>query len=662
MKLFKKSAEKQKDRRVPDPEGYKSARMYDYSTPESRVATATWLFEQAKNERTAVESRWVKCNDYYNFDHHGVQETTESMAEMGLDWSPAVVPDCFIQVESQIVPDIPMPEFRGRDNYGDSEKAKERELGVKYLIEANRLEDKNTSNERRLRKLGDAFWKAYYDEDMPFGDRRGNIRVRDVAPEDIYPDPTAGPEGLQAGEYLCYVYTMHKLKFWRLFNKELTKNGLALDDVTGNEFRVDDDLLAPYSMGTQFRDDMVQVMEFWFKQPWDSKDAPAGSIACSLQIYGTELRYIPNYWKKVGRQCNLFPFVHYWCIRDETQFWNKSELESLIPTVDAADRELTMGLLNDAMMANDIILVEEGALAAGSEVVNTPGAVVEMKQGRLGGMARLGGLHTGQNSLSMVEWLMKQIQRTNRNYDENNGMATTRVTTASGLMQVRGDAESQQKLKRADRDAGFERLYELMDWLLLEFFDDDRLLFIGAKKEGEEPQMLSFNSDNYAETVPAVVDPVTGEVLQEERKYFPRIDVTVSAGGAFSKSPAATVEILDKLAAVPVTAENWKLLSAQLEILDIPQKQAIVEEWKSRFQPAVPPEVTQALADNPMLLQTVMEVISGGIAPEEMPAEAPAQAELPPELLQMMQSGGGMPAESAPVAVPEQLPGMVPFV
>ena len=603
MNLFRKKE------KTPDPETYKNGRVYDYTTEEGRVATAEWLFEQAKNERTAVEDGWVRNEGYYNFVHAAAAEMREALEEQGIDWTPAVVPDPFIQVESQLVPEVPQPEFHGRDDDADGEKARRREFAVRYIVEENRINDMNTSNERRLRKLGDAFWKAYWDETMPCGEQSGNIRIKDVSPEDFYPDPTAGREGLEACEYVDYVYTMHKLKFWRLYHDVLEKKGILLEDLLQTQYRVEDGLFEPVTSGTLARDDMVQILEHWYRNPCDTKEAPAGAIGCTMQAGGVEIKWIPNYWEKTGRQCRLFPFIHYWCIRDETQFWNRSELDPILSLVDAADRQIAIGQLNDAMMANDIVLVEEGALADGSEFTNVPGAQVTVKQGRMGGVARLGGLNNGIQSVSAVNWFLDQIQRTSRNYDSNNGRETARVTTASGLLQLRGDAETQQKLKKADRDAGFCRLYELLDWLALEYFDDDRLLFIGAKKKGEQPQSLTYNGDAFARRAGVRVDMLTAAVTDEGFDYYPRVDVTVTAGDGLSKNPATTVEVLDKLAASQITADNWELLAAELEYLDIPQKQEIIESWRRKFAPTVPPEVTQALESDPELLTAVQEAV-----------------------------------------------------
>lgn len=636
MNLFRKKE------KTPDPETYKNGRVYDYTTEESRVATAEWLFEQAKNERTAVEDGWVRNEGYYNFVHAAAAEMREALEEQGIDWTPAVVPDPFIQVESQLVPEVPQPEFHGRDDDADGEKARRREFAVRYIVEENRINDMNTSNERRLRKLGDAFWKAYWDETMPCGEQSGNIRIKDVSPEDFYPDPTAGREGLEACEYVDYVYTMHKLKFWRLYHDVLEKKGILLEDLLQTQYRVEDGLFEPITSGTLARDDMVQILEHWYRNPCDTEEAPAGAIGCTMQAGGVEIKWIPNYWEKTGRQCRLFPFIHYWCIRDETQFWNRSELDPILSLVDAADRQIAIGQLNDAMMANDIVLVEEGALADGSEFTNVPGAQVTVKQGRMGGVARLGGLNNGIQSVSVVNWFLDQIQRTSRNYDSNNGRETARVTTASGLLQLRGDAETQQKLKKADRDAGFCRLYELLDWLALEYFDDDRLLFIGAKKKGEQPQSLTYNGDDFARRAGVRVDMLTAAVTDEGFDYYPRVDVTVTAGDGLSKNPATTVEVLDKLAASQITADNWELLAAELEYLDIPQKQEIIEGWRRKFAPTVPSEVTQALESDPELLAAVQEAVQANAAATE-PA---AMSDTEPDM-----AAGMMQGETAEIAV-----------
>ncbi|MEG1988906.1 MAG: hypothetical protein RR035_06920 [Oscillibacter sp.] len=602
--------------KTPKPEQYAEQRVYDYSTPESRQATASWLFAEAKGARTVKESEWTRHNDYYNFIHEVTDEGRESARERGIDWDAAVIPDPFIMVESQIDPVVPEPQFTGRDSAEDDEKAREREYTVKYICQENRLEDMNTANERRLKKLGDAFWKAYWDSDMDCGPYEGNIRVRDVPVESIYVDPSAGADGIQAGQYVDYVYRVHKIRFWQIYHRALEKQGIGLEDIISCTYKERGGIFDMAS-NSAADDDTIQVLEHWFKQPFDTKDAPAGAVGCTVQAGGHEIKYIPQYWQKTGRQNQLYPFVHYWCIRDENEFYNKSELMPIMALTDGADRALANAMQNDDLTSNDIIMVEEGAMAEGEEFSNEPGAKVVMKQNCIDKARRLGGLHDGKNGLPMISWFQGQIERANRNYDSNNGKETARVTTASGLAQLRGDADDQRKIKKADRNAGFMRLYELLDWLALEFFDDNRLIYLGAKDGQEEaPEPFDFNSQNYAVQMPAVLDAATGETVRSAYQYFPRVDVTVSAGDGVIRSKAATLEVLDKLASIPVTADNYKLLEAELEILDIPQKQQIVDIWDKKFEGAVPPELIAALEQNPELLQSLMGAVGQMGAPE----------------------------------------------
>jgi hypothetical protein len=565
---------------------------YDYSTREMREETADALFRRAKNARTAVEIEWEKCNDYYNGIHDATKEMVEYCRANDVPWIPANMPDPYILVETQINPNVPEPEFRGRDDDLDSAKAKQREFAVRYIIENNRLSDMNTRNERRLLKLGDAFWKAYWDRDMRCGVNEGDIRIRDIPTEAIFPDPAIRDGGLQDGQYVDYVYTMHKVKFCQVFRRELEELGLTADDILTEDY-VSRTGVFDLTTAINDLDDTVQVLEHWFRQPCDTEEdgerVPAGAVACSILAGGRELRYIPNYWKRTCKQNSLFPFVHYWRIQDENRFWNKSELMPILELVDAADRKLAMSILNDTFLANDIILVEDSALADGEEFTNEPGAVIHLKQNRMGGVQRLGGLQSIANGAMGVEFFKNQIERASRNYDINQGRETTKVTTATGLAMMRQDAQSQADIKGADRDAGFERLYELLDWLALEFFDDDRMLFIGADEmKDRAPQAMQFNADSFTAVMPKVLD-AAGNVVREEWQYFPRVDVTITAGDSIAHGKAQTLQALQALTQSQITAENWKLFAAQLELIDLPGKQEIINEWQQKFSvPAMP--------------------------------------------------------------------------
>lgn len=605
---------------------------YDYRTRERREATASALFEKAKNARSAAEALWKKYENYYGFRHGVKTETSEFLEERELGWIPAVCPDPWIMVESQIDPNIPEPEFRGRDDDQDSRKAREREFAVRYIIENNDLPHKNTSNERRLLKLGDAFWKAYWDAGRRCGIHEGDITVADVSPEAIYPDPSLRTGDIQKGQYLDYVYPMHKVEFWRTYRKRLEDRNLGADEVGGKAY-VQAEPLFDWDTAVDRRTDTVQILEHWFKWPEDGEvddgeggrvSVRAGEVGCSIQAAGMELKLIPSYWKRTGKQCQLFPFVHYWRIRNENSFWNRSELFAILDLVDAMDRKLSLTLLNDAYMANDIMLVEEGALADGEELTNEPGATVHVRQNKMGGVARLGGLNTGGDATVLLNYLKEQIERTNRNYETNLGKETGRQTTATGLAMLREDASDQADIKAADRRSGFERLYQLLDWLALEFFDDERVLYIGGDpgENAAQAQALQFNADNYATPIPPVYDWETGEEVREAWSYYPKVDVTVTAGDSVIKGKQATLNALAALTQAQITADNWKLYAAQLEILDIPEKNEIIDDWRNKFEPAVPQEMGMSPAAAGQMPGTMPGALPGTL-PGTMPGTLP---------------------------------------
>lgn len=563
---------------------------YDYSDAEVRQTTAMALLDKAKRAKTVVESEWERYNDYYNFIHDVSGELREFCRERNIFWSPAVCPDPWIAVESQINPNVPEPEFRGRDSDTDSRKAKKREYAVRYIMEANDLEHKNTANERRLLKLGDAFWKAYWDSERRCGIHEGDIAVIDVSPEAIYPDPAVKSGDIEDCQYLAYVYSIHKVRFSQLYGKALSDKGIDLSEVLEGSY-VPENSIFDLSSSIDDREDTVQVMEFWFRWPTDAEietdagkvSVSAGEIGCSIQAGGVEVKLIPRYWERTGKQCRRFPFVHYWRIRDENSFWNKSELFPIMDLVDAQDRKLASALLNDALLSNDTIVVEEDSLADGETVSNEPGAVITARKNKGGTIRRLGGLQSGANATVLLSYLKEQIERTGRNYETNLGKETSRQTTAAGLAMLREDASEQESIKESDRRSGFDRLYQLLDWLALEFYDDDRLIYLGADKDRGERVSFLYNSRDFAELMPEVYD-LEGNVVREAWDYYPKVDVTLSAGDGVLRGKQATLSALAQLSQSNITAENWRLYAAQLDILDIPGRQEIQERWKERFE------------------------------------------------------------------------------
>ena len=86
--------------------------------------------------------------------------------------------------------------------------------------------------------------------------------------------------------------------------------------------------------------------------------------------------------------------------------------------------------------------------------------------------------------------------------------------------------------------------------------------------------------------MPAVTDPA-GNVVREEWKYFPRVDVTITAGDSVAHGKAQTLQTLQALTQSQITAENWRLFAAQLDLMNLPGKQDIIDEWQRRFETTI---------------------------------------------------------------------------
>lgn len=627
-------------------------RLYDYSTKESREACIPYFVDYSKEQKSPYAKKMVVMDDYYNNKHVTQLEIQKAMEDRNVPFIPAIIPDPFIHVESQIIPDIPEFEFNGRDDDLDSQKAKQREYVVKYVVENNKVEAMNPDNERRVNKLGNAFWKVSYDYSKSGPGYKGDIVVGNPDPASMFNDPSAVE--IDECEYLIYSYRMHRMKAARVFKKDLERLEMSVYDLETNGDYSDTEI---YNSQTHdINDDTLQIVEFWFRQPMDGKETyeyeiegktvkkevvwEAGDIACSIMISDREIRYIPKYWDKTASQNKMYPFVKYCKIPVNKSFWDKSEIEPIKDLVDAADREFATAILNDTFHANDIILQEENALADDSELDNIPGAVWKVKTGKMGSVARLGGLSDRNGGLKeTIDFIREIIKQTVGNFDVNMGDAPpSNVKTLGGLVELKEQGNRRQNIKKADRTGGFERLYELIDWTALEFYDDDRMIFLGAK---DDKVKKKFNE--YRQTLPPGsqiqnLDPNSGPIIfkfnsdnqkitKGKDSYYPRVDAIVRAGDGIKNSKAMTLMATEKLAQMKITPENYKIVLGMLDILDIPNRKEIEDSLERLF--------SQVQQGQPQGQQITPDDLLAGLDEDER-----AYLEEHPEVLDQMMGGG----------------------
>jgi hypothetical protein len=632
---------------------------FDYRDSE-RENTIVALRSEAISARTLVEQKWRTLDRFYSAFRATVKrwndlsdDESELSAEMFGDYCFQLT-DPYIQIESQIDPTIPEPMFFGRDNKNDGEKAKQREYVVKYLLDKNDLEGKNTQNERTFRKFGDSFAKVYYRNDIAYDDSDlGDICVDFIDKDEIFPDPTA--DSIESCEYIDYIYYIHRRKAQRLWGKEFKKRSIDITEI-GTETKSITKLTDNTEDSTASAQHDVQITEHWYRDD-------EGDIALSMLIGDKEFKHVEKYWKNTGSQNKSYPFVHFYRFKENGQFWGVSELEVILPLCEIVNHILNTALANWDRMGNDSILAEENALKDGEEITNLPGETIWVKDGKINSIRRLGGLNSIQNIIETLQYFQNEIQRTLRNYESNMGKEPARVTTASGLQQLRSDAMQQGNIKDYDRMQAWKRLFVLLDWTALEFYNDDRHIFIGTPQMRKRAKFnnlaataapmadsnldslqgniyFTFNSENVKQARNRRIVGIEDGINQVEQEYYyPGVDCKVKATNGIEKSKSFVIEVLQTVMGMQISPDNYKVAIKLIRELGIPQSEEIINEWLEVFEPepieGVPPEIQaqlnpttlQMLRKNPVLLEKAKTLMAqqapGNPVSQVNPAQMP---------------------------------------
>lgn len=528
--------------------------LYDYSSARAREDTALALIENSALARNRMNMYWKKMRRYYDGLHDTYYEADNFTKGTNIPWNPAQCADGYVHIESQIEPEIPEFEFSPRGRYSH-ESAKKREETVRYICDANHLADKNPLNERTLGIYGSAVWR------IGWGDIDGNgeneVIIDAPSPEEIFPDPTAST--VDGCEYIAFVYPMHRQKALRMFKNDLTERNEHFEDYLQSS----DHLGFVYENTSSASEDSVTITEFWFRQSCNGKENGitycAGDIALCVFINGKEIRYIPKYWQNIS--CSMYPFVIYNKIPVMNSLWGKSELEPIIPIIDAADRELTFAQLNAAFNSNDIIVAEENAFSNGEVPDNSPGSVWKLRPGMMGKVQRLGNMSASEQSqFSNYTVLQAMMEQATGNFEVNQGKEPSRVTTASGIALMNERAKSRQVLKKTGRREGFRRLLTLIDCTALEFYKDGR--FIG-------------NADGFDFCFDEYVDKSSG--------IIPALNIRIHLGDGIANSKAFTVSAISSLIGTNITKENYQLVKAYIDLIGIPMRNEICESLDKAY-------------------------------------------------------------------------------
>ena len=514
---------------------------------EERAASAV---KEARFAKSGVEAYWQRMRAYYDGTHDTARQTGGYLCDADLPWQPAGVPDGYLHVESAIDAKLPEFTFSARGE-ADGKKATLREKVVRYVLQNGDVYEKNAVNERRLNLYGSAVWKLGITKNERDD---AEITVENPALETVYPDPFATT--VSECEYVAFVYHMSRTRAERIFREDLLRRDLTMqmlfsDNVRGKRVG---------GLG-----DTVEITEFWFRQPTDGEEIcdfsgekvsyTAGDIALSILVEGREVRYLPKFWKKTSFK--EYPFVIYEKIPTDGRIWGKSELETIIPLIDAADRQLFFAQLNTAFFAGDILVYEENAFAPDSFPENRPGAIWKLRPGMMEKVKRLGGLAAdGVSHYEIAEKYRAMMKEATGNYDFMQGDSSTRVNTATGLALLGDYATKRQEAKNMGKRAGFEALYRLIDQMALEIFSVEKLHEI--TDEDISAEMLS---------------------------YMPSPDVSVTVCEGVEGTRSYVLSALTDLFKTEITQENYPIVRAYVGALGFPERHKLLEALDARFMP-----------------------------------------------------------------------------
>ena len=502
---------------------------------------------------------------YYNGCHDTARQTGDFLSSIDLPWVPASVPDAYMHVESQIDSHIPDFEFSGR---GDDDRAfaSEREKVVRYVCDINDMETKNAVNERRLGLYGSAVWKLSIGI-SDAGD--AEIKVENPSPECIFTDPAA--VSTDECEYIIYTYKMSRLKARRVFAEDIRRENTSLDDIITESSRRGG-VFAPDGSGDDC--ELIDVTEYWFRQPEDGTcvavgadgknyvySYKAGDIALSILICGREIRYIPKFWENTG--CTKYPIVIYNRIPRDRSIWGRSELEQIIPLIDAADRQLAFAQLNAAFSASDIIVCEENAFSPDCYPESRPGAVWKLRPGMTGKVGRLGGLCDSGGHYEIVERYRSLMKEALGNYDFLLGDSATKVTTATGLAILSDFAKKRVNSKNSCKKAGFSRLYLLIDCLSLEIYGREKLKSIGIAEDDM---------------------PCDGIDYINRYGYVPEVDIRIHIGDAMEYSRSLAMSALKSIMDSEITGENYPVVREYIRTMELPECAELLSELDTVYK------------------------------------------------------------------------------
>lgn len=321
---------------------------------------------------------------------------------------------------------------------------------------------------------GTAYVETYWDESLEGG--KGDVAFSAWEPFNIYPDPYV--EDLQEGRAVFKV-TYHPLSWYKERYPEHWPQMRA--NLEASHRPVDtQDLLA----GTDYRSEAL--LECWYKK-WDADQKRTALHMC--KIAGNTLLYcsedeLPQGVYAHGR----YPFTAYLCNRIPGTPWGYGMFDylgNLQRYIDQADQMILKNIVTAGKLR---MLVNRGAGIDPTKAADLDKDVIEGDRIDEGAIRWVQGAPLHPYALSMLQLKTDSLREESGQNNAARGQVGGGITAASAIASLQSAALKRSELLRGIIDQAYEATVRMDVALILERYDDDRVVRI----EGSEPGTYEY--------------------------------------------------------------------------------------------------------------------------------------------------------------------------
>lgn len=452
--------------------------------------------------------------------------------------------------------------------------------GQEYLWTVNNMKQKLIEATRMTLKYGTSIFKTVWDPDASYG--AGDISYTVVHPMNFFNDPRAYE--IDQMEY-CFTSVPTAVEF--IIRRWPNKGHLVMPDNDWTETEAIEGADQPS------QEDVATLKEYWFFDEHGDLCVMYYVGHLVLQVIGgkydennvgNEATLFPN--EPVFRH-NKFPFAKFEDYPTDKEFWATGEIEIVQLIQQLINNFEAQVIDNTRLMANAQWIVSKTNSGLREEDAwlfdDRPGNVIFT---HAGGVSRVPGAPLPPHITNHMERLIFAMEQILGIHDVVQGRRPVGVRAASAIIALQEAGNVRVRQKARNLEYCLERLANLSNWLMLEFYDQTRQVrVLGAAppvtlniREVLEQQLVR-QAAGAGIDIPAGLSPehVTADLMSQihQQVRYPEFDVEVKVGPSVPQSQALLYEmskefyqlgLVDRRAVLEITNfPGWEEILARME-------------------------------------------------------------------------------------------------